>query len=276
MWAKMFRAASVLRQVRRHRIQVTIVNTTVQASIVVAARLAGTRVIWWCHESADSFTGPLMRTRLWIYRRLAHEQVAVSRAVPSTPRHSRTIRNIVKPVSDPVHQGRSILVLGTKSWQKGVDRLPALVDPARCHPTTVLDVVGWEHPRDHDLLLETRLHLEDVWGHRLRWRQAVVDPDDAYRTAAVLLLPSRSDTRPRVVEEALARGIPVVASRLPGLEDVSETVHDADSLQLVTDADWPAAVARALLRGTADGSLIQPFTPNEFLAAWMTVIDPKR
>jgi glycosyltransferase involved in cell wall biosynthesis len=40
-----------------------------------------------------------------------------------------------------------------------------------------------------------------------------------YRDARVLLVPHRIDNRPRVVAEAQANGIPVIASRLPGLEE---------------------------------------------------------
>jgi glycosyltransferase involved in cell wall biosynthesis len=67
------------------------------------------------------------------------------------------------------------------------------------------------------------------------FRSSTTDQASVYRDAAVLLLPYLVDNRPRVVLEAHANGIPVVATDLPGLD---ECVGDAGVL---VGADAPAA-----------------------------------
>jgi glycosyltransferase involved in cell wall biosynthesis len=62
------------------------------------------------------------------------------------------------------------------------------------------------------------------------------DPRTLYRDACVLLAPYRTNGRPRVVLEAQANGIPVLASDLPALREA--VGHGG----LVVDADAPVAV----------------------------------
>lgn len=274
--SKVIRGTKVFRVVRARHADVLVVNTTVQSSVVVAARLAGTRVIWWCHESGVGLRGPLMRLRRVIYRLLCQEMVAVSRAVPRTRLPQRTVRNITGPASStvtPVSEPRTLLVLGSKSYTKGTDRLPSLVDPARLPGHVLLAVVGGEVHRDARVLSIAKAALRRAWGDRLIWQGPVDDPESLYATALALLLPSRADSRPRVVEEALARGIPVIASDLTGLVEIADSATDKGALTLKpADVDWTDAIAAALKAGRVQQSCIETFSSDQFAEAWVDVI----
>jgi glycosyltransferase involved in cell wall biosynthesis len=76
----------------------------------------------------------------------------------------------------------------------------------------------------------------------VRLRPFSPDPAGVFRDARVLLVPHRVDNRPRVVLEAQANGIPVLATRLPGLV---ESVGQGGAF-VADDAppgDWVAALA---------------------------------
>jgi glycosyltransferase involved in cell wall biosynthesis len=79
-------------------------------------------------------------------------------------------------------------------------------------------------------------------GFRSDVLQLIADPD-------VLVVPSRSDGSPLVVCEAMAAGVPVVASRVGGLPDL---VAHGDS-GLLVPAEDPDALARTLA-----GLLLRP------------------
>ncbi len=271
---KAWRAVRVWRTLRRGGVEVAIVNSTVQSSVVVAARLAGCRVVWWCHESGVSLDTAVMRLRWRVYDALAQRVVSVSRAIPGTRTPQVRIRNIVRtpPAAEP--SGPPVLlVIGTKCWRKGTDLLAGLVDPALGSGDAELWVVGRDEPRETVLLATAHRELEESWGDRLRWLPGHEDPGPVYDRAAVLLLPSRADARPRVVEEALAHGLPVVASILPGMADIAETLTEPRALACVDlGDDWSAAITAALALGRGAGGYIEEFTDDEFVGAWLDVL----
>jgi glycosyltransferase involved in cell wall biosynthesis len=73
----------------------------------------------------------------------------------------------------------------------------------------------------------------------------------AFADADVLLLPSRSEGTPRVLNEARAFGCPVVASRVGGITTSVE--HEVDGL--LVPPDDPEALAAATLRLLEDAEL---------------------
>ena len=77
------------------------------------------------------------------------------------------------------------------------------------------------------------------------------DLDSAFASADVLVLPSRGETYAMVVTEALARGIPVIATDAGG---VPEALGDERPGLLVAPGD-PHALATALRRWLVDGNL---------------------
>jgi glycosyltransferase involved in cell wall biosynthesis len=79
---------------------------------------------------------------------------------------------------------------------------------------------------------------------------ALDDPAVLFRQIAVLVVPSRSEGSPNVVVEAMAAGVPVVATAVGG---VPEIVTDGVNGTLVRPED-PAALAHAILDCLADRS----------------------
>jgi glycosyltransferase involved in cell wall biosynthesis len=80
--------------------------------------------------------------------------------------------------------------------------------------------------------------------------------DAAYAGADVLVLPSRAETYGMVVTEALARGLPVIATSVGG---VSEALGRVGSIRpgLLVPAAHPAALSAALYRWLSDAGLRQ-------------------
>ncbi|WP_433352270.1 glycosyltransferase family 4 protein [Micromonospora saelicesensis] len=70
--------------------------------------------------------------------------------------------------------------------------------------------------------------------------------DAAYADADLLVLPSRGETYGMVVTEALARGRPVLATRVGGVPEALGRTPDGDLPGLLVPPDDPAALAGAL------------------------------
>jgi glycosyltransferase involved in cell wall biosynthesis len=85
--------------------------------------------------------------------------------------------------------------------------------------------------------------------------QIGADLDRSYAAADLLVLASRSEAYGMVVTEALARGLPVVATEVGGLPDALG--HSADRVRpgLLVPPDQPAALAAALRAWLGDGEL---------------------
>ena len=92
-------------------------------------------------------------------------------------------------------------------------------------------------------------------GERVRWHGEVPDVDRLFKAFDCFLLSSRSEGTPMVLFEAMAAGVPIVATRVGGVPDVvgdSEAilVPPGDGAALAaaiesTLSDRPAAAARA-------------------------------
>ena len=87
------------------------------------------------------------------------------------------------------------------------------------------------------------LHVRADARPNVTIRPFASNPAEVYRDARVLLVPHRVDNRPRVVLEAQANGIPVIAIEYPGL---AESVGPGGVI--VGDADNPEAWILALSR----------------------------
>ncbi|CND69969.1 glycosyltransferase [Mycobacterium tuberculosis] len=100
-----------------------------------------------------------------------------------------------------------------------------------------------------------------IGGHGLDGRVDLEGPltgkrlDDAYAAADVLVLPSRAETFGMVVTEALARGIPVVASSVDGVPDAVGWDPTGAVPGLLVPPDDPGALAAALRRWLVEPDL---------------------
>ncbi|GAA4237314.1 glycosyltransferase family 4 protein [Actinomadura meridiana] len=95
--------------------------------------------------------------------------------------------------------------------------------------------------------LADRVHLEGpLTGKRL---------DDAYADADLAVLASRAETYGMVVTEALARGLPVVATSVDGVPGTLGHAPDGSVPGLLAPPDDPAALATALRRWLVEPDL---------------------
>ena len=81
------------------------------------------------------------------------------------------------------------------------------------------------------------------------------DLDDAYRAADVLVLASRGETYGMVVTEALARGLPVIATAVGGIPEALGRGLDGTQPGLLVPPDDPMALAAALRRWLGEPDL---------------------
>ncbi|NLD75985.1 MAG: glycosyltransferase [Acidimicrobiales bacterium] len=150
----------------------------------------------------------------------------------------------------------TLLFVGRIQPLKGLDvAVGALAEiVATSHPTAQLVVVGGPSGTEGYAELTRIRDLADLLGvaDRIRW----VDPQPHhllstwYRSADVVVVPSRSESFGLVALEAAACGVPVVAASVGGLRTLVE--HDGTGL-LVADRD-PATFAAAI------GAALDPAT----------------
>lgn len=130
-------------------------------------------------------------------------------------------------------------------------RAALLVNPIPTHGIDLLWRVAARLP-DVPFVVQQSWPLSDEQVAGLRQRAGALanvelrakGPADStlYRDARVLVVPHRIDNRPRIVLEAQANGIPVLASRVPGL---AEAVGDGGVLLDMDDVDaWVDALGQ--------------------------------
>ena len=93
------------------------------------------------------------------------------------------------------------------------------------------------------------------------------DLDRSYAAADLMVLASRAETYGMVVTEALARGVPVVATDVGGVTEALG--HGADGIRpgLLVAPDDPAALGAALRAWLGDAELRAPVAPGRPRAA---------
>ena len=129
-----------------------------------------------------------------------------------------------------------------------VKRLGDLVEAAGILGTAVrLDIFGEgsERPAIERLIAARGL------GDRVILHGAIDRPEDALSQVGVLVLPSEAEGFGLVLIEAMAAGVPVVATRVPGIVDVVE--HERTGL--LVEPARPDELAAAIRRVMNDGLL---------------------
>lgn len=152
---------------------------------------------------------------------------------------------------------RLVLAIGRLSSEKAhADLLRAFAHLSADNPEIAarLVIVGDGPERER---LEAAARSSGVAG-RVRFAGQLSDVRPCYAAADVLALPSHSEGSPYVLLEAMAAGLPVVATAVGG---VPEMVQDETSALLVPARD-PRALAAALARVLTDRELARKLAAN--------------
>lgn len=240
------------------RWQVDVVHTHEDRPLihaVPAARLAGVRrIIHTRHGQSATLTRRQralinLATR-WVHRFVcvSHDSARLALAHGVHPRRVATIWNGIDleryPYAGPCPAGPAVCV-ARLSPEKGVDTLVrATAVIVRREPAFRLEIAG-EGICEADLRrLSAELGVQDhiaFLGH-------VDDVSGLLARASVFVLPSLSEGVALTILEAMARGLPVVATRVGG---TVEAVAEGETGLLAPPSD-PEALAAALLQVRAD------------------------
>ena len=265
-WHDLLGLVELVRLMRRLRPQVVHANSS-KAGILgrIAAWLSRVpvrifTVHGWAFSAASGSAAPMYRWAERLVRPLTTATVCVSaserkagiEAGTCDPRTTVVIRNGIdvskRPVSRPTREAPRIVSVGR------------LQDPK--DPITLVRAIGHLWERDFTTLmvgegLERAAVEAEV--RRLGVEKAIEfmgERDDVAEILAesdIFVLASRSEALPLTVLEAMAAGLPVVASRVGGL---AEVVAEGETGLLVPPGD-PAALADALGRLIDDPQLRQ-------------------
>ncbi|AWB65265.1 glycosyltransferase family 1 protein [Saccharobesus litoralis] len=176
----------------------------------IIGRLSGTPVISTYHA------GETPKGKVWLYDwidrytgHLAKWRFAVSASIQQKlPTHAEQAKNFINSRQLTKGDGQQVAFVGRLSFEKGINQLIAI---AKQLPHVDIHVYG-DGPAKQQLLSARlkNLHLHGQQHHMPHvWRQI-----------GLLLLPSLQEGLPMVALEAMARGIPVVASRVGALPEL--------------------------------------------------------
>lgn len=148
--------------------------------------------------------------------------------------------------------GSRLLCVGAVVEAKGYDVLLAALSRLQGLAWTCVCVGSLEV--DPEYARGLRKGLAPGLASRVRFTGALGGDvlEAAYASADLLVLPSRGETYAMVVAEALARGVPVVASRVGGVPATLGHAADGSRPGRLVAPDDPAALATALGRWLRD------------------------
>jgi glycosyltransferase involved in cell wall biosynthesis len=131
--------------------------------------------------------------------------------------HNAMLDRALPQPSPDTRDDLAIGIVARLSPEKGVDvGLRAFARLAARHPGLRLHIAGEGPERAQLQRLATTLGVDA----RVVWHGHVNEIDAIYRRLAVLVIPSRSEGLPNVALEAMASGVPVVATAVGGLNEL--------------------------------------------------------
>lgn len=186
-------------------------------------------------------------------QRISVQHNSVRAQAPVSPEEVRALKNRFGIAEDE----RVVLAIGRLSQEKGhLDLISSFARLRNAHPglVTKLVIVGDGPERDRLEAAVRSLRL----GERVIFAGHINNVRVFYAAADLLALPSHSEGSPNVVLEAMAAGVPIVATSVGG---VPEIVEDNESALLVPAHD-PSAMAEAIARMLSDEKLVRHLTTN--------------
>jgi glycosyltransferase involved in cell wall biosynthesis len=228
----------------------------------LAGRIVNVPVIWHCRMTGqDIYLDPIL-TRLSTFI-IANSQATAMRFKKEFSRKVEVVHNGVdlqwlrdQTVEKPnfVHEDWEVILLVSRisRWKRHDLALAAFEYVASSNSNAHLVCVGAEDPLTPEWYQDLqRISHRSAFRDRVHWIGHVEDVRPWYRAAHILLMTSENEAFGRVLLEAMACGVPVVAMRSGG---VPEIVRDGEDGLLVPTAN-AASIAKAAVEILVDNDL---------------------
>lgn len=206
------------------------------------------RILGRNYRHAKAFIAPSSRIQQQLHRLAGGKNVPIW-LIPNAVQVERIRALAEEPVALPDFGGyRVVMAMGRLMPEKGFDQLlRAFALVLRTLPQTRLVILGDGPMRGELEELARRLGVDDA----ILLPGFTLNPYPWISRADVMAVPSRWETFGNVVVEAMALGVPVVATRCGGPEDIIEDGRDG----FLVEAEDTEALAGAILRLLSDPRL---------------------
>jgi glycosyltransferase involved in cell wall biosynthesis len=150
----------------------------------------------------------------------------------------------VTPVAPGSESGQELLCVAAVTLQKGHDVLAEAL--------TLIGDLSWKCVCAGSLTREPELVRRLASQLNFAGPLTGAGLDEAYTKADLLVLPSRGETYGMVITEALARGIPVIATNTAGIPEALGHAPDGSQPGILTERGDPVALSAALRQWLTD------------------------